>query len=535
VRKTAGAYDFRVIPGLAYNPSAGDLAAHYFEGLASSSRIRLQAKYEAYTEDYTNLYTPQFVLGEVSERLGLNGTLDLSRNIRLSGEWIRSAGDDDGGETAPTDRSGSVSLLLHRKSWPAWDVSFQEFKTRAATETTTRSFVQNRLEYHLPEAWSRRALLRRLNAEAFLRLGHTSVASSSGLARQDFSQGFIRVNAGFTDLFHGSAFYRRSDLDDASGGHTGQIARSERVLFSLSHEDWRPIQVNIRVENTLDQDFHRVPGIKDTEVDRYSQVNLRLRPGHLWQRLSPLIFEFNINQTLNGSASTGASVRSWLWKFCNRSNEEFDKSASAHTYYVQNEFRPTANFYAYTLLEWGGQELRSGLSTLDSREWRFSEKLDIKPGLRTRLNLQYKQYFRDSGYGRIVRHYEPSAWVEYRWTGDLQNTANLRYRRTYDDDADIRDVVDDLEARCDLTWRKRDIIGLRRFEARQSFSGTSSRSRGHTPRRDYALGSTTSLDLYPLHSLIVRAQFDFSKYWDRRNPNNDYHEVVFDLKILLRF
>jgi hypothetical protein len=285
----------------------------------------------------------------------------------------------------------------------------------------------------------------------------------------------------------------------------------------------------------LDQYFHKHSTLKDAKLNQYSQLNLRMSPGQLWEMLSPFHFEFNVNQSLSGSGTARGDIGGWVWDLFDRTHESLDNSLAITNWYVKNEFRPSSRWYLYSLLEWNDQETNAGLSSLVSRYRLWSERLDVKLGLNTRLNLLYKQYFEDQGYNRRDRYFEPSAWIEHRWTSDLQNTLNLLYRRDKSEDGKIEDTSDTWEARYDVIWRRNHFLGIRRLELRQSLSGNRSRTTGYDEQRTLHITATSSLDLYPVHSMVLRLQSDFSRHVDEIFPQNDYDTITLSLKASLRF
>jgi hypothetical protein len=175
------------------------------------------------------------------------------------------------------------------------------------------------------------------------------------------------------------------------------------------------------------------------------------------------------------------------------------------------------------------------MSLLRSHNWKWTERADIKIGYRTHLDLQYAHTSQNRGYDRMMRSSEPSILIEIRWPSDFQNKFRVSYERSETTDGRIQDVSNNWKSQYDIIWRKRDLLFIRRLEFRQMISGTRLRTEGFYPRKAYTLASGTSLDLYPVHSLILRMQVDFTRYWDRLVFENDYTEVTLNLKASLRF
>jgi hypothetical protein len=415
-------------------------------------------------------------------------------------------------------------------------MSYHRLSTESDSGTYERQFVQGVLEYTVPEPWVRRASLQNIKAEALLRSGTQEGLDIIGTERHKSRQGHLRLSTTVSERFQGSLFYRRNDLYDDSReqGHR-LIRRDERTLVSLSHEEWRLIQVNLRTENTLDRDVHRNEGLNEARLAQFSQINLRISPGRLWSKLSPFHLELNLNRAIQASGATSASSGNWVWQIFSGDAKDLTNSNLNTDYFVKNEYRPSPALYIYSLVEWNRQETTAGSSELQSDHWRWTEKFEAKLGLKSRLNLQYRQYSQNLGYARTARYYEPSLWFEHRWTPDLQSIFNVIYRRTDSNDWNIGTTTDRWDARYDLIWRGRGVRVLRRVEARQSLSANHSRAEGYDASRTYGLTYTSGLDLYPAQSVVLRTQVDLSRYWDDLAPQNDYSTLDVDLKISLRF
>jgi hypothetical protein len=536
VRQQLGDFDLKIIPALAYNTENKELASMKVDGLISSPIIRLQTVYEDYAKTYQNLYRPQSVLGEIDKKLQMFTTADIREDLRLSGEWKQVQGYRDDGGIVPHDRTGSLSMLFHRQNWPGIEVSYNSFRTQTALTMSEKYFFQNRLEYQLPTEWSQKAFLNSLRLEGFFRTGEQSGLSSIDMDKQKFQQGFIRLNTLFSDRVQGSFFYRRNDLEAVrSEGPGYPLSRSERLLFDFSHEQWRLLQLNLRAENNLQQNFHTRSSNKNLGFRQFSQVNLRLSPGQIWQMLSPLYFEFNVNQVLSGQGESSESVGTLLWQMFSNVRNRLQDTQINRSYYAKNEFRPHPNWFLHSMIEWNDQEIHIGSTQLESNYRRWSEKLVIKPGFKTRVNIQYRQYYQNLGYSRVDRYYEPSTWIEHRWTTDFQNTLNILYRYRQTRDNNIINLSHYWEARYDLIWRINEFIGIRRIEIRQSFAGSLFSDTGYNPLENYQMSSSSSLDLYPWHAMILRLRLDLNRYIDDFFMQNNYTRVMFNLKLSLRF
>ena len=536
VRQTLGDYDLRVIPGVSYQAEGNEVSGGYAEALLSSSAMRFQTKFSTFTEGYSNLYRPQFVLGDVKSDMDAYLTFDARHDLRLTASYRDVKGFGESRGAAPADRSGLLGFLFHREKWPGWEFTYQTFRTEGAEESIDRYFFENRFEYRPPHSVCEKILLDDLRLEALLRSGRQSGEEKLTSAEQEFHQGFIRLNANISDRFQSGLFYRRNDLKDASpGAGSSPMTRAERMLFNLSHEEWRILQANLRIENTLDRGFHRGSPLSDVLLNQYSQIDLRFSPGAAWSPLSPLYFEFNINQSLRGWGTAEGEVNTRVWRVFSFDTGDLDDSQLLRNYYVRNEIRPSPAWFLHSMIEWNDGETQFGGSTITTGYWRWSERLDFKVGYNTRFNLRYKLHSEDYGYARSVRYHEPSAWVEHRLTRDLLNTFYALYRRTDSDDGKIRDVSDDIEGRYDFIWRKERFIGLRRLELRQTFSGSHSRTDGCNIEKTYDITSSTGVDLVPIYSMILRFQVNLTRHLDQIAPGNDYSRVAFIFRTSLRF
>jgi len=536
VRDEFGGYDLRVIPGIAYQAEENDVSGGYVEGLLSSSRMRFQTRYSSFGEDYSNLFRPEFILGEVKSDLDVYLSVDARDDLRLTGSFKDVKGFGEDGVNQPSDRSGLLGFLLHRESWPGWEFQYQTFRTEEYSEAVDRFFFQNRFDYRAPRSVSNRILLQDLRLEFFLRTGKQSGEEELESAEQEFHHGFIRLNADVSDRFQTSLFYRRNDLNDITPGiPESPMTRAERMLLTFTHEEWRLLQTNFRIENTLDQGFHRNSPLKDAWLNQFSQLSFRFSPGAAWVAMSPLYFEFGLNQTIRGWAATEANTGGWLWRMFGFDTANLENSFLIRNYYLRNEYRPTPAVFVSNLIEWNDRDTELGQSGIEADYWRWSARGDVKVGYNTRLTLRYILHSEDFGYGRTVNYHEPSAWLEYRLTRDLQNTFYGRYRRTSSDDRNISDTTDDVEARYDLIWRKQGILKMRRLEIRQTFSGKHSRTDGYDRRSTYDIASSTGIDLYPIHSLIIRFQVNLSRHLDELIPVDDHTRVALDLRTAFHF
>jgi hypothetical protein len=505
------------------------------EGLVSSTRFRFQSKYQYFGENYRNLYRPQFVLGAVNERLQFYGTVDALTYLRLTGEWQKIRGFSTAEESKPSDEIGSSSILLHHGKLPALELTYTQFRTQLQGQINRKYFWEGRLDYQLSDLSKKLLFISSLRLEALLRSGEQENGTSSLLPNQKFNQALIRFNTAFSQRFQAGILYRIRNVKDNSIGNAGSpVSQSERLLFDLSHEEWRLLQFNLRLENNLTDYFHRNSELKNLNLRYFSQVNIRFFPGHLWRPLSPFSFDMNYNRSLNGAGKLKQDQGNWLWWVSDSRIEQLENYQRLENYYLKNEFRPSSWWFLFSLFEFSPQENRAGGSSLRSFFWRWSEKVDMRLGLKTRLILQYREFYQDLEYGRIDHYYEPSGQLEYRLSQDFLNILNLLYRHRTTRDGRIRDVSDRWEARYDINWRKYPFLKMRGMEFRQGFAVSHQDQSGYNVSKQLQLSTSTVLDLFPVHSLIIRLRADWSDFQEEFLPLTDTQNLLLSLRISLR-
>jgi hypothetical protein len=204
-------------------------------------------------------------------------------------------------------------------------------------------------------------------------------------------------------------------------------------------------------------------------------------------------------------------------------------------YYIKNELNLGARFLLTSIAEWNNQKIELGASSKKSKQWLLSEKLNLKLNFNIRLNLQYRQFHRDWEYDRTDTYYEPSTWIELRLTPDFHNTYYLSYRRRYQDDRNIRNIIDNWDARYDIVWRKNRVFLIRRLEIRQNLTWLHIKAEGHNPQRSYEYSSNSSFDLYPIQSTILRLQINLVRNIDKILRGNSRWHIGMNLKLSFRF
>jgi hypothetical protein len=166
--------------------------------------------------------------------------------------------------------------------------------------------------------------------------------------------------------------------------------------------------------------------------------------------------------------------------------------------------------------------------------WHFTEKADVRLTYDTRFIAQYRRLYQDQGADRTLAQHEPSVWLEHRWTQDVLTTAQLLYRRSETDRAASSLLVHDWESVWDVALWRDQWLGMRHVEARQSLSGSYRRSNGMPIDRNFRVGTATTLNLYPFHSLTLRLRLDWNRYGDVVVPETSYSVWSFSVKLTLQ-
>ncbi len=94
--------------------------------------------------------------------------------------------------------------------------------------------------------------------------------------------------------------------------------------------------MNINLENILDQNFLERSETKSVRLNQYSQFNIRFSPGQLWDKLSSLFFEFNINKSLNSWGSTDKQAGGLLWDIFGENPNILNSGISTTNYFIRN-------------------------------------------------------------------------------------------------------------------------------------------------------------------------------------------------------
>jgi len=536
IRQDMGGLDLKINPGLAYNAEAENMTGINWEGSISSPKFRFQTIFRNFSDRYKNLYRPRFVLGDIKQQLKLNGSADMREDTRISGEWneYRGLGNDSLSNSA--DRAGKIALLFHRNIWPVWRISYNDFQTDFSTGKSSKRYLQVDLDYQFPKTVTQHLRIYDFRFEASLRSGRQSGVSNLGIDESRFSLGNIRLNTLLSERFQGSLYYRRDDQVEVKAGTADKpMYKFERFLLDFDHEEWRIFQTYIRLENKLTQNFHVNSNNKNVNFTKTYHFNLRFAPGIIYHLLTPVHFEFNINRSFSSQGSAKRNFDSWIWRIFMREYPLTGNTQNIRKYYIKNELTLGSDFLLTSMAEWNNQDTELSASSQKNRQWLWSEKLNLKLNFNTRLNLQYRQYYRNRGYDRADTYYEPSTWIEHRWTSDFQNTYYLLYRKRYVENGNLRNNIDNWEIRYDIIWRKNRVFLIRRFEIRQSFSWSSVYAIGDNPRQTNQYSSNSSFDLYPVRSAIFRFQFNLTRNIDDLLPENNYWTIDMNIRLSLRF
>jgi hypothetical protein len=435
------------------------------------------------------------------------------------------------------DNTKTASALFHHQLLPGYEISYTNIQTQTDSTSVTKSYLQHKLEYQLPQQIIDKLPIKALKLEGFLKNGEQTGEEIAGTDAQIFQQSNFKVNLSLADQFQTSLFYRNNDFLDNSDGVTknNHLLTSQRLLYNLSHERWKLIQTNIQIENNMSSYDHPTDDEYNLSLSQYAQLNFRFSPGELWSKLSPLFFEYNFNQSIYATGSSSNSRAEYLWSILPSEKDELINYQFIKTSYLKNEFRPNANIYFYTLYEWNNQATVYNLSQLNTNYWLLSEKLDAKLGFNTRLKLQFKKYYKDLGYNETLSYHEPSIWLDRRWTSSFYNVFYAAYRHTDDFDDNIKDYTDKYQASVDIILRKKDYMKMRRVEFQQTFSASQSNTTGYNVSNYYCLGSSSSLNMYPVHALILRLQFEADQTVNLTDNDSSYYTTSLQLRAAFKF
>nr|NQU89853.1 hypothetical protein [Bacteroidota bacterium] len=536
IRKTVGKIDFRLIPGIAYQTEENKFTAQHIEGLASSSWFRIKTLYQHFDSDYNNLYREQAFFGDVEDKLQFFSSVDATSYLRLLGDWQSLTGADaQKNGSKSSERSGNASFLFHHAKLPNIHFTYQDRYTESSDSASKKQFFQNLLEYQFPASVMDFMHIKSLKVENFLRAGTKDDDWFTDSRKQRFFQGYARVSAQVTERIQTGFFYRANSTNDIFGTLQNPVSKDERLLTDLAINEWRAMQVSFRIENNLRQTFSFNDDLNVYYLRNFGQVNVRLSPGQLWTPLSLLFFEFNYNQTNDRMGDSKNRIGEQLWRFSQQETPNPAKSLLIQNYFIRNEIRPGGNWFLYSMFQWNNQNNGFSGSMIKKSSWRLNEKLDLKVGTSTHIVVQYRQFFQDLGASIKSMDYEPSVWIEHRWSGDFINIFNLLYRRNDRNFNNIHAFTDNYESSFDLIWRTKRFTWLRYMEIQQTFSGSYQNTFGYYTHKNFRISSGTSFNFYPLQSLVIRLRADINRFVDILYNQWNYLDVSFNLKVSIWF
>jgi hypothetical protein len=528
--------DTRIITGIAYQADSNKLSGVYLEGLLSTLKFRFQSRYANYDNSYSNIYEPLSMIGRIKSKLQFFSSADPLKFLRLTGEWKKEEAFVKNSGKTPVNQLGNYAVLFHKANLPSWQISYQDIHTESDSGIIKKHFLTNQIDYQIPEKLLNYLPVKNMKIQTYLRQGKQSGQEILGTDAQRFNHKYIRINSNFTDQIMGSFFYRRNDYyndNDSSGKNL--VSRNERILINFSQEQWRVLQINMSAENTLDQYPMERSEYTSARINNFSQANLRFSPGQLWKKLNPLFFEFNINHSAMSWGTSNQQTGYYLWQFYNKDRDLLSFSQKNSNYYVKNEFRPSAKIILYTLFEWNNMTIENGGSQLAQFYRRWNEKLELKLGYTYRVILQYKQYHQDRSLSRIFRYYEPSTWIEHRWNNSLQDIINFQYRISTDKNDKLLSKSTYWIIGYNIIWRKEKFIGLKRLEVRNDIAENITITEGDSQKKIFLLTNNTSVDIYPVHSTIIRFQLQYRNNNDVLLSDNSSTDFAYNFKLIMRF
>ena len=528
--------DTRIVTGIAWQADSNRISGASVEGLISTPGLRVQSKYVHYDQSYSNLYEQQSFIGRTKDGLQLFLSSDPLKYLRLTGEWKKEEAFADNSEIIPENKFGNYSILFHHANLPSWQISYQDIRTQSDSGNIRKKFLTNQLEYQVPDRLLQNLRIRSLKIQAYLRNGKQSGQEILGTVNQQFNYKYIRVISNFTDQISGSIYYLRNDYyNEGDSAGNNLLLRKEHVLVNFSQEQWRVLQINLSAENTMDQNPLKNNEYTSLRINNFSQANFRFSPGQIWQKMNPLYFEFNVNHSNTSWGTNNTANSKYLWQFYNDGLTLPDYYQRNSNYSVKNEFRPAANVILYSIFEWNNLELKNGASQLTQYYRRLNEKLELKPGYKLRIILQYKHFSQDRSQARILRYDEPSVWIEHRWNNSFQDIINIQYRTGNQLEINLLTNSSNLILGYNIIWRKEKFIGLKRLEIRNDITENITIARGYLQKKNYLLTNNTSIDIYPLYAAIIRFQFQYRNNSDLLYITNTYDDFAFNFKFILRF
>ena len=86
-----------------------------------------------------------------------------------------------------------------------------------------------------------------------------------------------------------------------------------------------------------------------------------------------------------------------------------------------------------------------------------------------------------------------------------------------------------------IIWRKEKFIGLKRLEIRNDIAENITLTEGDSQKKIFLLTNNTSIDIYPVHSAIIRFQLQYRINNDMLLSDNSRTDFAFNFKFIMRF
>jgi hypothetical protein len=524
-RISSGGYDIKIIPGAVFDPLDKRFSAGSFNAVMSSDKFRLQTEVAGYGESYNALYIPQSILGTVRAKGIVSASYDVNPYLRAQGNvnYIEN-------RNAQHYTSTTAALLLHHDDLPAAQITFINSDKRDDSPEQKRFFTLA-VDYSLPESIKERLAIKNLKFEHFTKYGSYEFMEDQSQLRYTIWNGFYKINANISDQFQTGISYRGNRVDNDTRG----ISSSERLLADLTYNEFRAAQFSITLDNNLDQDLHPSSDNANYYLRRFYQAGVRLLPGYWHSSLSPVFFEFTFNESLNLSGEADGSRGAYLWQFTSPAFGIERGGTTIRNYSMKNEYRGGSDFLLTSFFEYNTQKLSSSAAGINKYFFRWSEKADWKISFQTRIVPQYKYMYQDMGFARTSLINEPSLWIEHRWSPEVMQMTSFLYRHTNETTGNIDSRGNDYQAGVDLVYQKYNFAFLRYLEIRQSFNFSAYSSDGEISTHTRQYGSVTSVDIFPIHSMVLRFRMNYTKFGNVNNALYNYSLLQFNLRATVQF
>lgn len=545
IRKDLFGFNLRFLPALQYETEDTKLTSVHYNFFMSNSWLRLQNTYDNFSTEYTNLYNYQSVFGNIRQKMLTDVTADIFKELRLSFTREDLTGSSNklnnlfNIDKNLNDNTTKLTAQFHGSSLPAFQISVQENNTNFADSTSKKNFLTALMDYQLPRYLLKFTGLNDLKIEYFFRAGNQDLNDRilqliPAKEKTNFLQNYININTKFTEQIQASVYYRANNLNMINGSDLKiPLQNSERLLINFSEEQWRFLQFNMRFENNLDQYHHYQYGIKNYNNRQFAQLNFRISPGVLYSSLKNLFFEINANQSGVSYGTSSSDLKYKLWQLEKAESNQTDYSRNRNLF-IKNEFHLNANTLFTTSYESSKQNIRNYLSEINRYFIRLSEKIDLKADNKTRFVIKYQNIRNDYGFGSTSNEHQPSVWLERRWSESVLNILNVIYINRRSENINILQRMNSTQLQYDFLYRKSNLHWIDYLEFRQSLSFQYSDELAFYSYFNRKLISSSSLDIYPVKSLIFRLRYDVSKNWTYGSQTLDNLLMNFNLKITLQ-